>query len=53
MRNLAEKKYRLNLLDPNFPTQTLEQGSDVLEIIRKKNQFVTKYLYNLITVYPL
>jgi WASH complex subunit 7 len=47
MRNLAEQKYRLNLLDPNLPTQTLEQGSDVLEIMRTINQFVTKYLYNL------
>jgi WASH complex subunit 7 len=29
MRNLAEQKYRLNLLDPNLPTQTLEQVSGI------------------------
>lgn len=47
MRFLAEKKYDLNTVEDYLPTQTLEQGLDVLEIMRNINVFVSKYLYNL------
>lgn len=47
MRFLAEKKYNLNTVEDHLPTQTLEQGLDVLEIMRNINVFVSKYLYNL------
>lgn len=47
MRNLAEQKYGLTLGDPHLPSQTLEQGLDVLEIMRNIHVFVQKYLYNL------
>jgi WASH complex subunit 7 len=33
--------------DVYLPSQTLEQGLDVLEIMRNIHVFVTKYLYNL------
>jgi WASH complex subunit 7 len=47
MRNLASQKYNLYLTDPYLPSSTLEQGLDVLEIMRNIHVFVTRYLYNL------
>lgn len=47
MRRLASLQYGLNSVDSNLPMQTLEQGLDVLEIMRNINVFVGKYLYNL------
>jgi len=47
MRNLAFQKYSLNLTDPYLPSSTLEQGLDVLEIMRNIQVFVTRYYYNL------
>ncbi|GAB6032534.1 hypothetical protein CHUAL_011427 [Chamberlinius hualienensis] len=47
MRNLAYQKYGLIIVDDHLPSQTLEQGLDVLEIMRNINVFVVKYLYNL------
>eukprot|EP00048_Salpingoeca_helianthica_P015476 m.226982 g.226982 ORF g.226982 m.226982 type:complete len:1195 (+) comp17088_c0_seq1:325-3909(+) len=49
MRSLAMQKYGLELSDPALPSQTLEQGLDVLAIMRKIHMFVAKYLYNLNT----
>jgi WASH complex subunit 7 len=47
MRNLAEYKYGLNLTEVHLPGATLEQGLDVLEIMRKIHVFVANYNYNL------
>lgn len=47
MRNLADQKYSLSLTEPYLPSSTLEQGLDVLEIMRNIHVFVTRYLYNL------
>ncbi|XP_071485715.1 WASH complex subunit 4-like [Diadema antillarum] len=47
MRNLAAQKYGLVMTEAHLPTQTLEQGLDVLEIMRNIHIFVSKYLYNL------
>ncbi|CAG9826231.1 unnamed protein product [Diabrotica balteata] len=47
MRRLAYLQYSLDTVDDNLPIQTLEQGLDVLEIMRNINVFVSKYLYNL------
>ncbi|CAM6083172.1 unnamed protein product [Calypogeia fissa] len=49
MRHLAELKYRLELDDIHLPGQTLEQGVDVLEIMRNIHLFVACYTYNLNT----
>ncbi|CAH0562284.1 unnamed protein product [Brassicogethes aeneus] len=49
MRRLALLQYGLDTVDDNLPMQTLEQGLDVLEIMRNINVFVSKYLYNLNT----
>ncbi|KAJ8910819.1 hypothetical protein NQ315_004679, partial [Exocentrus adspersus] len=47
MRRLAFMQYGLDTVNDNLPMQTLEQGLDVLEIMRNINVFVSKYLYNL------
>ena len=47
MRNLAQQKYALDLVEAHLPSQTLEQGLDVLEIMRNIHVFVSHYMYNL------
>eukprot|EP01114_Cavostelium_apophysatum_P015887 TRINITY_DN4419_c1_g1_i1.p1 TRINITY_DN4419_c1_g1~~TRINITY_DN4419_c1_g1_i1.p1 ORF type:complete len:1166 (-),score=413.58 TRINITY_DN4419_c1_g1_i1:31-3102(-) len=47
MRNLAQEKYGLKMIEAHLPGQTLEQGIDVLEIMRNIHIFVQKYYYNL------
>lgn len=47
MRKLAEQKYGLVMLEPHLPSATLEQGLDVLEIMRNIHLFVSGYCYNL------
>lgn len=49
MRKLANFQYGLETVDDDLPMQTLDQGLDVLEIMRNINVFVQKYLYNLNT----
>lgn len=47
MRRLATLKFDLQTVDDHLPTQTLEQGLDVLEIMRNIHVFVSRYVYNL------
>ncbi|KAL0880714.1 hypothetical protein ABMA27_001929 [Loxostege sticticalis] len=47
MRQMAKFKFNIQTVQDNLPTQTLEQGLDVLEIMRNIHIFVAKYLYNL------
>eukprot|EP00112_Aurelia_sp_Birch-Aquarium-sp1_P010618 Seg226.22 transcript_id=Seg226.22/GoldUCD/mRNA.D3Y31 product="WASH complex subunit 4" protein_id=Seg226.22/GoldUCD/D3Y31 len=47
MRNLSVQKYGLTMTEVHLPSQTLEQGLDVLEIMRNIHVFVAKYAYNL------
>ncbi|XP_039617760.1 WASH complex subunit 4 [Polypterus senegalus] len=47
MRNLAIQRYGLMMTEAHLPSQTLEQGLDVLEIMRNIHVFVSRYLYNL------
>ncbi|XP_029457390.1 WASH complex subunit 4 isoform X2 [Rhinatrema bivittatum] len=47
MRNLATQRYGLIMTEAHLPSQTLEQGLDVLEIMRNIHVFVSRYLYNL------
>lgn len=49
MRQLAQQKYGLELDDIHLPCQTLEQGVDVLDIMRNIHNFVASYTYNLNT----
>lgn len=47
MRQMAKMKFNIKTIHDNLPTQTLEQGLDVLEIMRNIHIFVSKYQYNL------
>lgn len=47
MRYAAKRKFHLDTIEDHLPTQTLEQGLDVLEIMRNIHMFVSSYLYNL------
>ncbi|CAK1540475.1 unnamed protein product [Leptosia nina] len=47
MRQMANFKFNLRLIQDDLPTQILEQGLDVLEIMRNIHIFVSKYQYNL------
>ena len=47
MRKLAQEKYGVQLAEITLPGQTLEQGLDVLEIMRNIHLFVSRYQYNL------
>ena len=47
MRNLAKSKYNLNLHEIFLPSQSLEQGKDILDIIRNFVPFVKKYNHNM------
>ena len=47
MGNLAHQKYGLKMIEAHLPSQTIEQGIDVLEIMRNIHVFVSRYSYNL------
>ncbi|XP_055329930.1 WASH complex subunit 4-like [Paramacrobiotus metropolitanus] len=47
MRSLALHMYGLHVMQAHLPCQTLEQGADILEIMRNINYFVSNYAYNL------
>jgi hypothetical protein len=47
IRCLANTKFDLKTTEDYLPTQQLEQGLDILEIMRDIHVFVAKYLYNL------
>ncbi|XP_045597195.1 WASH complex subunit 4 [Procambarus clarkii] len=47
MRNLAVSKYNLFAVPSHLPSHTLDQGVDVLEIMRNIHVFVQHYMYNL------
>jgi len=47
MRLLARLIFNLNPLPDRLPSQTLEQGLDVLEIMRNIHLFVARFGYNL------
>lgn len=47
MRQLAERKYEIETVEDHLPNQTLEQGIDVLQIMRNIHLFVSHFHYNL------
>jgi len=47
MRSLAKSKFDINLHSVYLPSQTLEQGTDILFILRNMMTFVTQHVYNL------
>ena len=49
MRLLAKEKYGILVQPSHLPNQTVEQGVDILFLLRNLQQFVGKYNYNLHT----
>lgn len=49
MRQLSNYRLNLDPIDDYLPNQTIEQGIDVLEIMRNIHIFVSKYVYNMNT----
>lgn len=47
MRQLADKRFGLSTVEDHLPVQTLEQGLDVLEIMRNIQVFTAGYNYNM------
>ncbi|XP_075157033.1 strumpellin and WASH-interacting protein isoform X2 [Haematobia irritans] len=47
MRHLANNRLLLKPVEDYLPNQTLEQGIDILEIMRKIHVFVSSYVYNM------
>ena len=47
MRVLAKNKYGLNLHDVYLPNQNLEQGKDILDVVRNLGTFSKSYTHNL------
>ena len=47
MRVLAKHKYKLNLHEVFLPSQNLEQGKDILDIIRSLVKFSKNYTHNM------
>ena len=46
-RVLAKNKYGLNLHEVYLPNQNLDQGKNVLEIVRSISTFARSFTYNL------
>eukprot|EP01065_Artemidia_motanka_P051556 TRINITY_DN9120_c0_g3_i1.p1 TRINITY_DN9120_c0_g3~~TRINITY_DN9120_c0_g3_i1.p1 ORF type:complete len:1203 (+),score=491.48 TRINITY_DN9120_c0_g3_i1:93-3701(+) len=47
MRALAKERYNMDLTEAHLPGETLEQGLDLLQVMRKIPEFVSQYTYNL------
>jgi WASH complex subunit 7 len=49
MRILAKDKFNIDVVPSHLPSQTLEQGVDILFLLRNLQKYVTNYNYNLHT----
>ena len=49
MRILAKERFQISILPSHLPSQTLEQGVDLLFLLRNLGSYVSKYHYNLHT----
>lgn len=47
MRNIAKYKFELNVIENNLPSKTLDNGIDILFLIRNINSFINNYNYNI------
>ncbi|XP_037025410.1 WASH complex subunit 4 [Bradysia coprophila] len=47
MRCVAERKYNLGTVDDHLPTKTLDQGLDLLFVMRNLDEFITDYSYDM------
>lgn len=49
MRILAKDKFGIDVVASHLPSQTIEQGVDILFLLRNLQKYVTNYNYNLHT----
>lgn len=47
MRSLARIKYGLTVVEDQLPSETLEQGLDVLDVMRCMDDFVSEFVYDM------
>ncbi|KAL1452747.1 hypothetical protein WDU94_006948 [Cyamophila willieti] len=47
MRNIAKYKFELSVIENNLPSKTLDNGIDILFLIRNINSFINNYNYNI------
>jgi WASH complex subunit 7 len=47
MRLLAERRHSLDTVEDNLPIQTLEQGMDLLQIMRNIEGFTREFSYDV------
>lgn len=47
MRILAKEKYFIDILPSHLPAQQLEQGVDIMSLLRELNKYTSKYNYNI------
>lgn len=47
MRSFARIKYGLSIVEDQLPSETLEQGLDVLDLMRFMDDFVSKFVYDM------
>lgn len=47
MRSFARIKYGLSIVEDQLPAETIEQGLDVLDLMRFMDDFVTKFVYDM------
>lgn len=49
MRVFVKEKFQMDLIPSHLPSQQIEQGVDVLQMLRELGKFVSKYNYNIHT----
>ena len=49
MRVLAAERFGISVMQSHLPSQQLEQGVDILMLLRETRYYVTNYHYNLHT----
>jgi len=49
MRILAKEKFSMDIIPSHLPAQQLEQGIDILSLLRELGKYVSKYNYNIHT----
>ena len=47
MRGLATEKLGINVMPSHLPSQQLDQGIDIMQLLAETNTFVRDYRYNL------
>jgi WASH complex subunit 7 len=49
MRVFAKEQLQMDLIPSHLPSQQLQQGVDIMQLLRELGRFVSKYNYNIHT----